>query len=105
MRLHARYGRRLSGLGELDLNTMDASTIAKHLLVHGIPTAPLEEEKVKTAPKRSRSSKGGEADADADAPADAAADADNGDSDGPTPRSSKRPRGGAATGAVSGSGA
>ena len=100
VRLHARYGRRLSGLGELDLNTMDASTIAKHLLVHGIPTAPLEEEKVKTAPKRSRSSKGGEADADADGPADAAADADNGDSDGPTPRSSKRPRGGAATGSA-----
>ena len=100
VRLHARYGRRLSGLGELDLNTMDASTIAKHLLVHGIPTAPLEEEQLKTAPKRSRSSKGGEADADADGPADAAADADNGDSDGPTPRSSKRPRGGAATGSA-----
>jgi len=55
VRLQARCGGRLPGLGELDINTLEASTIAKHLLEHGLPSAP-EDAKPKTA-KRARVAK------------------------------------------------
>jgi len=73
VRLQTRCGGRLPGLGELDLNTMDASDIAKRLLEHGIPVPP--EEASQKASKRARA-KGAAADA-ADAADDAADDADD----------------------------
>jgi len=53
VRMQARCGGRLPGLGELNINTVDASTIAKHLLEHGMPTPP--EELQPKAAKRRRS--------------------------------------------------
>jgi len=40
VRMQARCGGKLPGLENLDLNTMDAASIAKHILEHGMPSAP-----------------------------------------------------------------
>ena len=64
VRMQARHGGTLPGLGELDLNTMDPSAIAKHLLEHGVPVEPPPPPKPPSA-KRKLALKAGAAD-DAD---------------------------------------
>lgn len=86
VRMQARCGGRLPGLGELDLNTMDAATIAKHLLEHGMPQAPPPAEK----PKRQRTPKADRA--------DKAEAAEGDDEELATESTSKRRRGGSGGG-------